>query len=101
MESPKWLKEQVVFHKVQENDQKRYIDDLLQGKDWLEQHTQEQENYIAELLQGKDWLEQHGQKQEKYIEDLIQENNWLKTKSDELTQEKNQMELKVSSMEDN
>lgn len=96
----KWLKEQVVFHKVQENDQKRYIDDLLQGKDWLEQHTQEQENYIAELLQGKDWLEQHGQKQEKYIEDLIQENNWLKTKSDELTQEKNQMELKVSSMEE-
>jgi len=95
-----WAESQVTNFKVRDNELQEYISELLKGKEWLERHSQEQEEYIAELLQGKDWLEQHSQNQEKYIKDLIQENNWLKTQSDEFTQEKNQMELKVSSLEE-
>lgn len=56
-------------------ERERYIQELIQGKDWLEQHNREQEQYIQELIQGKDWLEQHSREQEKYIKELIQRKN--------------------------
>lgn len=89
------------------NKQQEWIKQLSADKEWAESQVanfkarnNELQEYIEELLQGKDWLEQHSQDQEKYIAELLELNDRLETQNDILTQEKNKMELKVSSLEE-
>ncbi len=64
-------------------EKERYIQELIESKEWIEKHSKEQELYIQDLRKGRDWLEQHNREQEAYIQDLIKGKDWLEQHSRE------------------
>lgn len=77
IDSKEWLKQH-------SREQEKCIQELIKGKEWLEQHDKDQEKYIQELIKGKEWLEQHSEDQERYIQELIKGKEWLEWHSKEM-----------------
>lgn len=85
---------------------KRYMKELIEAKEWLERHSKEQEEYIKELMDAKNWLEQHSNEQEEYIKELMQAKDWLEQHSKDqeeyiamLESEKRNMNLHIRGKE--
>lgn len=70
-----WLESHV--EKLEDN-----VKELENGKAWLEKHTQELEMHVEELVKGKEWSEKHAQELEKYVDELIKGKEWLEQHSE-------------------
>lgn len=65
-------------------DMENHIRDLEEGKAWLEQHSENMEKHIRELEAGRKWQEQHSEDMENYISDLEEGKMWLEQHVEDL-----------------
>lgn len=63
---------------------KVWIQELENGKAWLEQHSVDMENHIRDLEEGKAWLEQHSANMEKHIHELEAGRQWQEQHSEDM-----------------